>query len=158
MQDAPGLLRGINAIITGTLQVQDFTRIVVTGAVEDVLLRVSKDHGLDYSQLVAKYREDVVNAHASATGASHFCQGLRARGQKCSKRAVVNGFCQEHAAQGSADESKRRQVEAYKQRVVSCKPLDAVTEAVRDMSRMEPVLPACMLPALRASSDALDLL
>lgn len=152
---APGLLKGLNAVITGAVQVQDFARVLVTEAVEDALLRVARDHGLEYRLLVAKYRDDLVQTHAvAAPDASLQCQGLTARGKRCGKRTVMNGHCQAHADQASQDASQRRCVEAYKQRVAKSRPADPVAEAVRDVSRLAPAPGLCPVPP----ANSMDLL
>ena len=138
MHEASGLVKALNAVAAGTMQVQDFSRVVVAAAVEDTLLRVSQDYGLNYKELLARYKEDVVTHHvtlaavASTQGAGAGCQGLTRTGKGCQKRAQIAGFCLSHADQWSSDETKKRCVEAYRHQVTTKK--DATAALVQELN------------------------
>ncbi len=122
-----GLVRALNAVVAGAAQVQDFAGVVIAAAVEDVLLSVSRDHGLNYRDLVARYKSDVVTRHASMAGvAAGTCTATSRAGKQCTKRAQLGSYCASHAGQWTADESKRRCIEAYKAKVTKAAPKDTV--------------------------------
>lgn len=124
-QQPSGLVRALNAIVSGATQVQDFATVVIAAAVEDVLLQVSRDHGLNYKDLVARYKDGTVRRHASlAVVASGTCTAMSRAGKQCTKRAQLGTLCAAHAGQWNADESKRRCVEAYKDKVTKAAPKD----------------------------------
>lgn len=151
----PALVRALTQVVSGAVQVQDFMRVVVTGAVEDTLMAVAADHGLDYSQLVARHRDALVARHTGGCSDNLTCRGLNARGNRCGKRAVVNGMCQAHAEQECEEQSKRRRLEAYKHRVASASTMDAVSRAVHDVTRSSMAPPPC---PVGVSCSPLDLL
>lgn len=111
------LLRTLESVISGAEAAQDVCRIVVSSAIEDVLLRVSQQHGLSYSALVAEHRDAVVGAHCSLHAgmvAREKCRGKTRDNKPCRHYAQINGYCKVHADQGVAEDAKRRRVEAYR--------------------------------------------
>lgn len=147
-----GLIRSLTAVVTNTLHVQDFCKVVVGAAVEDALLRVARDHGLNYRELVDKYRDPVVAQHASAAGVTVAgrCKGVTRTGKQCSKPSQLNGYCPAHADQWAEDESKRRCVEAYRHKAATTA---ATTAAASAAASAAPIFANC-----KPSSNALDLL
>lgn len=111
-------VRALAAVVQGTRQLEDFATTLLTSAVEDVLLCVARDYGHDYSVLVQRYRDAIVDRHA-ATGSSGTCTGKTATGKPCSRKAVCKGYCRGHASQLEEEESKRRKTVAYKNAVKS---------------------------------------
>lgn len=135
MQQPSGLIKSLNAVVTNTMHVQDFCKVVVGAAVEDAIFCVARDHGLNYKALVEKYKEDIVTKHSSAAGvlATGTCKGVTRASKPCTKRATINGFCTSHADQWGQDESKRRCVEAYRNNVKSA-PLSTAAALVNDLA------------------------
>lgn len=108
------LLKTLHSIITGVRATEDFCQVVVTSAVEDVLLCVARDYGHDYATLLKKYKNDVVRRHVSGTTSDvAACAGVTKTGKKCGKRAVLHGYCQRHAVEAAEEAAKRRKVQAY---------------------------------------------
>jgi hypothetical protein len=111
-------LKTLQSVVSGARQLEDFAGTLVGVAVEDTLLCVARDYGHPYATLVKKYKDDVVTRHlpgtASAAATAACCRGTTKGGRACSKRAVLLGYCQTHAAQMAEEESKRRKVEAYR--------------------------------------------
>lgn len=111
-------VRALTAVVQGTKQLEDFATTLLTSAVEDVLLCIARDYGHDYSVLVQKYRDPIVDRHASS-GASGtmICAGKTTSGKPCSKKAVCRGYCRGHSTQFEEEESKRRKTVAYRNAV-----------------------------------------
>jgi hypothetical protein len=132
-QQQSSLIKNLNAVLTNTVHVQDFCRVVVGAAVEDAIFRVARDHGLNYKALVDKYKNDIVAHHASAAGvtATVTCKGVTRANKQCTKRAAINGFCPAHADQWGEDESKRRCVEAYRHDVKTAPLSTALASTVQ---------------------------
>jgi hypothetical protein len=150
----PTLLKGLNAVVTGTLQTQEFMRYVVQGAVEDVLLRVATEHGLNYTQLVETHRDSVVQNHTGVVDVQGgMCQGKNARNKPCSKPAVINGYCMLHAPQMCEDEADKRRVEAYQRKAIN-KSADPLGKLVREVARSDAFGP-CFVSTVQSPLDFL---
>lgn len=115
---ADSFLKTLTSVITGVRQLEEFCHVVLTSAMEDLLLCVARDYGHDYATLLKKYRDDVVRRHVGisrdATKTVAMCSGTTKSGKPCGKRAVLHGCCQQHAVQAAEEEAKRRKVRAYK--------------------------------------------
>lgn len=108
-------LKTLQTVVVGSRQLEEFAGVLVSSAVEDALLCVARDYGLDYAALLRRYREEVVRRHASgALGQKTQCRGTTKGGKQCGKRAQLHGYCAQHAAQMAAEEAERRKVEAYR--------------------------------------------
>jgi hypothetical protein len=114
-------VRALAAVVQGTRQLEDFATTLLTSAVEDVLLCVARDYGHDYSVLVQKYRDSIVDRHASSGSSAATCAGKTTSGKSCSRKAVCRGYCRGHASQFEEEESKRRKTVAYRNAVKSSK-------------------------------------
>ncbi len=107
--------RTLQSVLTGTRQLEDMCRVLVSSAVEDALLCVSRDYGHEYSALLARYKDDVVSRHISGSlTAQTTCRGHLKNGKACTKRALVGGYCHQHAVQMTEEATKKRKVEAYR--------------------------------------------
>lgn len=112
---ADTFLKTLQSVVTGARQLEEFSRVLVSVAVEDALLCVARDYGHDYTSLVKRYKDEVVRRHASGSLSEKVvCRGTTKGGKACGKRAVLHGYCQQHAAQMAEEEAKRRKVEAYR--------------------------------------------
>lgn len=108
-------LKTLQSVVVGARHAEEFCHVVVSSAVEDVLLCVARDFGHDYGGLLKKYKHDVVRRHASglAVNSSGLCKGETKSGKACGRRAVLHGYCQKHGVQAAEEEAKRRKVQAY---------------------------------------------
>lgn len=122
---ADTFLKTLQSVVTGARQLEEFSRVLVSVAVEDALLCVARDYGHDYTSLVKRYKDTVVRRHASGISEKVVCRGTTKGGKACGKRAVLHGFCQQHAAQMAEEEAKRRKVEAYRASVTTGRDAEA---------------------------------
>lgn len=106
-------VQALTSVVDGTRKLEDFARVVIAGAVEDAFLRVSRDHGVEYSALVDAHLEDIVDKHSSAGGDGGLCGGKTAAGKRCPRRGVVKGYCRTHAEQLVRDQGLQAVAEAY---------------------------------------------
>lgn len=87
-------------VVNGAKKLEDFTIIIVSSAVEDVLLRVSRDYGLDFTKLVTDYKDDVLDKHALLGSGGTKCKGFTTTNKPCGRKAVCKGYCRGHSDQG----------------------------------------------------------
>ena len=92
-------------VVNGAKKLEDFTNIIVSSAVEDVLLRVSRDYGLDFTKLVTDYKDDVLDKHALLGSGGTKCKGFTATNKPCGRKAVCRGYCRGHVEQGVAKQA-----------------------------------------------------
>lgn len=106
-------------LLTASTAVGDFTRLVVTEAVESLLLKIARDHALDYRQLLDRYRADTVNAHTRIASESNVgtCVDTTRAGARCSRRGIFDGRCARHADQHAEQLARARRLEAYRDTV-----------------------------------------
>ena len=103
----------LHSVLAGTRSLEDFGRVLVTSAVEDALLCVARDYGYDYGVLLKKYKEEVVQRHASGSLAERtLCSGRTRSGKACGRRAVLHGCCQQHAVEAAQRQGRLREREA----------------------------------------------
>lgn len=103
----------LHTVLAGTRSLEEFAHVLVTSAVEDALLCVSRDYGYEYAVLLRKYRDDVVGRHTSRTLSEKTqCLGRTKGGKPCGKRAVLHGYCQQHAVEATRLEGGARMREA----------------------------------------------
>lgn len=106
-------LKTLQSVISGARSLEEFTHVLVSSAVEDTLLCVARDYGHDFSVMLKKYKDEVARRHAGGTGERAACAGTTKGGKKCTKKAILHGYCQQHAVQAAEEAAKRRKVEAY---------------------------------------------
>ena len=106
-------------LLTASTAVGDFVRLVVTEAVESLLLKIARDHALDYRQLLDRYRTDTVNAHTRIADESNVgaCVDTTRAGARCSRRGIFDGRCARHADQHAEQLARARRLEAYRDTV-----------------------------------------
>jgi len=122
-------LKTLQSVVTGARQLEEFSGVLVTSAVEDALLCVARDYGHDYSALLKRYKDEVVRRHASgALTEKTQCRGTTKGGKQCTRRAQLHGYCQNHAAQMVKEEADRRKVEAYRASVPQRDPEGLLVE------------------------------
>ena len=95
----------LSDVVNGAKKLEDFTNIIVSSAVEDVLLRVSRDYGLDFTKLVNDYKDDVLDKHALLGSGGTKCKGFTATNKPCGRKAVCRGYCRGHVEQGVAKQA-----------------------------------------------------
>jgi len=133
----------LESIVSGTRNLEEFAAALLSAAIDDVLLCVSRDYGHDFTTLVETYRDRVVARHSSSSASVAVCAGTSASGKPCTKRAFVNGFCKTHATQKETEDLKRRKTMAY--RHTSRKAGDPIMDALRGMSaRIVPAAAYCV--------------
>jgi hypothetical protein len=88
-------------VVNGARKLEDFTNTIVSSAIEDVLLRVSREYGLDFSKLVADYKDDVLDKHVLLGSGSATCRGITTTKKPCGRKAVCRGYCRGHSSQGA---------------------------------------------------------
>lgn len=126
---ADTFLKTLQSVVSGARQVEEFSNVLVSSAVEDTLLCVARDYGHDYSALLKKYKEEVVRRHASGSLTEKTqCRGTTKGGKQCTRKALLHGYCQHHAAQMAKEEADRRKVEAYRASVPHREPEGALVE------------------------------
>lgn len=127
---ADTFLKTLQSVVTGARQLEEFSNVLVSAAVEDALLCVARDYGHDYTLLLRRYKDEVVRRHAAGSLKEKTqCRGTTAKGAKpCLRRAQLHGYCMPHALQLAEEEAKRRKVEAYKASVPRREPEGALVE------------------------------
>ena len=116
--ETSALLKSLSNVMNGMLAVEDFTSTVVGSAIEDVMLSISRDYGLNYSKLVDEYKSYIIDKHAlvnigGCCPTTRKCTGKTKSNLPCGRRAVCKGFCREHSAQLKEIESSTRKATAY---------------------------------------------
>jgi len=100
-------------VVNGAKKLEEFTNIIVTSAIEDVLLRVSRDYGLNFTKLVDDYKDDVLDNCTLVGSGNAKCKGFTTTKKPCGRRAVCNGYCRGHSDQGIEKHAKQRQAVSY---------------------------------------------
>jgi hypothetical protein len=138
-QPFAGLLLGL---LSGAGKVSDFLALVLNEAVETVLLRVARDHSLDYRALLGRYKAEVVaefSRVSDAPAGARCSETVERSGLQCRRRGVLGGRCAPHAAAHAAQLERARRLDAYRAGV----PREAAAAVV-------------MVPA--AHADSMDML
>ena len=103
----------LHSVLAGTRSLEEFGRVLVTSAVEDALLCVSRDYGYDYGVLLKKCRRMVVDRHTSGSLAERILSAGKTKGgTACGRRAVLHGCCQQHAVEAAQRQGRLREREA----------------------------------------------
>jgi hypothetical protein len=115
-----GLLKALQSVATGSLQVAEFTPLILSKAVDELLFQISKDYDLDYKELKDRYKQPIIDKHASMPGEEPRCKALTKKQKPCSRFAVLNGYCAAHSSEMHKDMEKttrERELVAYQQQV-----------------------------------------
>ena len=117
-----GLLKALQAVASGSLQVAEFTPIVLSKALDELLFQISKDYDIDYKELSDRYKKPIIDKHAMMMPVEEpRCKALTKRTKKaCTRFAVLNGYCSAHAEEMRKEieeTSRKRELEAYQQKV-----------------------------------------
>lgn len=112
-------VRLLLGLLSGANGVSEFLRLVLNEAVETLLLRIARDHALDYRALLDRYKADVVGEFSrvadSPAAAGARCTGTVARsGKQCKRRGVLDGRCAAHAEAHAEALERARRLEAYR--------------------------------------------
>lgn len=109
-----GLLLGL---LSGAGKVSDFLALVLNEAVETLLLRIARDHSLDYRALLDRYKADVVaefSTVSEAPAGARCSDTVERSGRQCRRRGVLGGRCAAHAAAHAAKLERARRLDAYR--------------------------------------------
>jgi hypothetical protein len=116
-----GLLKALQAVASGSLQVAEFTPVVLSKALDELLFQISKDYGIDYKDLRDKYKQPIIEKHAAMPAEEPRCKAFTKRTKKpCTRFPVLNGFCAAHADEMRKHEeatSRERELQAYQDKV-----------------------------------------
>ena len=109
------LAKALSEFISGVSHIESLAEALITASVDDVLRRISRDYGIDHKQLVTRYLADVVHTHSTAARpeVDVQCASASRNGQRCTKRAVLGGFCLRHVSSGTENDTKRRRLETH---------------------------------------------
>jgi hypothetical protein len=100
-------------------RVEGLADTLVRGAVRDVLLRVSRDYGIDYAYLLNSYEESIVDEHAHLPTKYQQCKApleKRSKNKVCSSMATHGDYCARHKHLGLTKDVKKKRLQAYSQR------------------------------------------
>ena len=86
--------------VNGVKKLEECAGIIVSAAIDDLLLRIAQDYNLDFSKLVSEYKDDIVEAHTILATGKQMCKGRTAKNNPCSRQAVSGGYCRGHMDQG----------------------------------------------------------
>jgi len=106
-------LKTLSNVVNGAKALEDFTGTIVGSAIEDVLLCVARDYGLNYTKLLDQYKDDILDKHALLGAGKAKCKGLTGANKPCGRRAVCKGYCRGHADQCVKNETNDRKAAAY---------------------------------------------
>lgn len=88
--------------------------MLVAEAVERTLRRLAADYPLDYGELVARYKQGVVQECCGAfDGATDKCAGTTRAGKPCGRLAVACGFCAPHLQAWQQEQAAQRRADVY---------------------------------------------
>ncbi len=116
-----GLLKALQAVATGSLQVAEFTPVILSKALDELLFQISKDYDIDYKELKDKYKQPIIDKHATLPVVEPKCKAFTKKTKKpCNKYPVLNGYCSVHAEEMRKEieeTNRKRELEAYQQKV-----------------------------------------
>ncbi|AAC96800.2 hypothetical protein PBCV1_A432R [Paramecium bursaria Chlorella virus 1] len=118
-------LKTLSNVVNGAKAIEEFTGTIVGSAIEDVLLCVARDYGLNYTKLLEQYKDDILDKHALLGSGKAKCKGLTSTNKPCGRRAVCKGYCRGHADQCSKNETNDRKAIAYAVKKKDTDPLCA---------------------------------
>lgn len=145
-------LRVLTSVVSGERQLEEFAIAMVGAAVEDALLCVSRDYGHDYTAMVARYKDVMVDRHATVGVGNSTCRARKPTGARCDKRALCRGYCRTHQDARENEESRRKVIRVHKTAHVA--PKDTVESALRSMGVHVQPASAWLIPR----TDTTDLL
>ena len=111
--ESSSFLTTLANVVNGAKALEDFTGAIVGAAIEDVLLCVARDYGLNYSKMVDEYKDAVLDKHTLAGTGNAKCKGRTLANKPCGKRAVCRGYCRAHSSQQTDNEKNERRAVAY---------------------------------------------
>ena len=130
-------LKTLSNVVNGAKAIEEFTGTIVGSAIEDVLLCVARDYGLNYTKLLEQYKDDILDKHALLGSGKAKCKGLTGTNKPCGRRAVCKGYCRGHADQCSKNETNDRKAIAY---AVKKKDTDPILKTLQSIgSHITPV-------------------
>jgi len=117
--------------VNGIRKFEECASIVVSAAIDDILLRIAQDYTLDFSKLVLDYKDDIVEAHTVLTTGKHMCKGMTNKKNPCMRHAVAGGYCRAHAQQGIEKKELDTKGVEYALKQTTKKEQDPVAIALR---------------------------
>ncbi|ABU44080.1 hypothetical protein PBCVNY2B_602R [Paramecium bursaria Chlorella virus NY2B] len=125
-----GFTKTLSNVVNGVKALEDFTGIIIGAAIEDVLLCVARDYGLNYSKLVEQYKYDILDKHALVGSTKSKCKGFTSTDKPCGRRAVCRGYCRGHADQGVTRELNDRKAVDYAVKKKNTDPILKTLESI----------------------------
>ena len=129
-------MRAITHALSGVTQTSALGRVLVAGAVQEALMNVCAEYGLNTRDVLAKYMDPIVDKYSavSTTPTAETCKASVSRGGKrCKKEAMHAGYCVFHQDLAAADEQHRRRVDAYKLQIANGARDEPATAMMRDL-------------------------
>ena len=109
-------MRAMSEVVQGTKQAHHVAEMLVRTAVVHTLARVCADYPLDLTSLVAKYEAGVVESCCAACRSTEGqCEAIthKGKGPRCTRGAVMGGFCTVHIGEWEERAAYAKRVEAY---------------------------------------------
>ena len=94
-------------LVKSVHSIEEFSERIVRSAVTEAITSLSQKYGLNSAALLADMVESLVAKHAHTTVECPSCKATTARGNKCTKDALVDGYCQLHSRQHPHKNKKR---------------------------------------------------
>ena len=107
-------------VVNGSATIADFTRGLVSGAVNELLDSLCEEYDLDIDEVREKYEKTIVAKYASFDGKStgpSFCQGTTTTGKPCGRSATHGKFCKTHMDKDNELKRTQGALEEYKERL-----------------------------------------
>lgn len=120
-------------VVNGAKKLEEFTSIIVSSAIEDILLMVSRDYGLDFSKLVSDYKDDVIDKHVLLGSGNTKCKGMNASKKPCGRKAVCKGYCRGHSDQGVVRDTKDNKSMYYTSTTIKKGADDAILNSLKKL-------------------------
>lgn len=86
----------LNEAVNGIVRLEECAKIIANDCLDDVLMRIARDYNMDFTKLKEKYKDDVVDRHATLSSERQTCNGKTSSGKTCSRFAVSGGYCRSH--------------------------------------------------------------
>jgi hypothetical protein len=130
------LVKTLVGVVNGVSALEEYATVITNAALEDVLLRVSKDYGLNYAKLLDDYKDDVLDKHVTTYVGGDTCKAKLGKSRKCRNRAVCRGYCRKHVVKNVSEKTKDVTAESYvdKQRKIKNVKVATVEDVFESMN------------------------